>query len=69
MKDSAGKVVIGTFRVVTNGSEVSYNDMSVETDATGISFAAVVSGGNINVTYDSGATTAVARMDVKLIKA
>jgi hypothetical protein len=64
---TSGDVEIGTIRIVTNGTSVAINTVSVETASTGITFDAAVNGANINITYSSGANAATMRADVKKI--
>jgi hypothetical protein len=66
---TSGDIRIGTLRIVTNGTAISYNDAYVETADTGITFDAVINSGDINIRYTSGTNGAVARFDVKRIKA
>jgi len=66
---TSGDIRIGTLRIVTNGTAISYNDAYVETADTGITFDAVINSGDVNVRYSSGTNGAVVRLDVKRIKA
>jgi hypothetical protein len=62
---TSGDVEIGTIRVVTNGTNIASNTISVESSSTGITFDAVINGANIEVTYSSGSNAATMRADVK----
>lgn len=64
-EDTSNDIRIGTFRVTSNGTDISFSDVFVETNDTGITFDAVMSGANINVRYSSGTNGATMRADVK----
>lgn len=66
---TSGDIKISTIRIVTNGTDISMNEVSVETADTGITFSAVISGANVVVRYSSGSNGATMRADVKLIAA
>lgn len=66
---TSNDVKIGTLRVVTNGTNVSYNDLAVETADTGISFSVAINGANVEIRYSSGTNGATLRGDVKRFKA
>jgi hypothetical protein len=66
---STNAVRIGTIRIATNGTDVSINDVNVETAAIGISFSAVVNGSDVDVRYSSGANGGTLRADVKRFRA
>lgn len=66
MKQSVSdEVRMGTFRVVTNGSAISYLDTYIESSSLGISLDAVISGSNVIVRLTSGLNGAIMRADVK----
>ena len=66
LKDSAGALRMGTLRVVTDGTNVSLNDVGTELgDSSAIEFDAAVNGANVEISYDSGANTATMRCDIK----
>ena len=66
---TSNDIKVGTFRVVTNGTDIAYNEQFVETNDTGITFDAVINGANVNIRYSSGSNGATLRADVKKILA
>lgn len=66
---TTGDIKICTIRVVTNGTAVSLNEVSVETADTGITFSAAIVGANVEIRYSSGTNGATMRADVKLFAA
>lgn len=66
---TTGDIKICTIRVVTNGTVVSLNEVSVETADTGITFSAAIVGADVVIRYSSGSNGATMRADVKLIAA
>ena len=66
---TSGDIRIGKMRIVSNGSNVVMNDMSVETADTGVVFSVAINGANVEVKYDSGSNAATMRCDVKRVKA
>jgi len=66
---TTNNVRIGTLRVVSNGTNVSLNDVSTETADVNIIFDAVVNGANINIRYTSSTNAATMRCEVLRIKA
>lgn len=66
---TTNNVRIGTLRVATNGTDITLNDVYTETADTGITFSAVINGGNINIRYSSGTNAATLRADVKRFNA
>lgn len=66
---TSNDIKIGTLRIVTNGTNISINEVSVETADTGITFSAAIVGANVEVRYSSGSNAATMRADVKQFKA
>jgi hypothetical protein len=60
---------IGTLRVVTNGSDVSINDIYTETGLVDVDFSAAINGTDLEISYNSGSNAATMRADVKKILA
>lgn len=66
---TSNDIRIGTLRVVTNGTDVSINDMYTETALVDVSFSAAIVGTDLQVKYTSGTNAATMRADVKKILA
>lgn len=66
---TSNDIRIGTFKVVTNGSAISYADTYNETASTGVTLSATISGSDILIQYSSGSNGASMKVDVKRIKA
>lgn len=62
---TSGDIMIGTLRVVTNGTSVVLSDVGTETADTGITFSAAINGANVEIRYSSGTNGATMRCDVK----
>lgn len=60
----------GTIRAITDGTNVSINDMSVEAGGdTGVTFSIGLNNNSVEIKYTSGSNAATMRCDVKRIKA
>lgn len=67
-EDNTTAMRVGTFRVVTNGTSISYSDTYTETASIPITLDAVINGSNINIRYSSGSNPATMRADQKVFR-
>lgn len=66
VKDSSSNATrIGTIRVATDGTNTSITDMYTETADVGLSWAAQISGSNLQLTYTTTANNKIMRADTK----
>lgn len=65
LRNAANAIRLGTMRVVTDGTNGYIAGDFAESIDMGVSFDAIISGGNMIITYTSGATGATMRADVK----
>lgn len=66
---STNRVRIGTFRLVTDGTNISLTDTFNETADVGVTWTAVVNGASIDVRYTTTANAKTMRADIKRFKA
>lgn len=66
---TSNDIRIGTLRVVTNGTDVSINDIYTETALVDVNFSAIISGTDLQIRYTSGINASTMRADVKKILA
>jgi len=62
---TSNDVRIGDLLVVSNGTAIDFVDTGAQTDPTGITFSAVISGSDVIIRYSSGSNGATLRADVK----
>lgn len=62
---TSNDVRMGDLYVITNGTDIDFVDTGAQTNPTGVTFSAVISGANVIIRYSSGANAATLRADVK----